>query len=58
LTILPWGITVLWPFFIYSMCFICWKEESIFEAFYMTFTLHAMHNSLPAIILYFMQTST
>lgn len=41
-----WGLTVGWSFFIFSLCFVSWKTVSNMKAYLMTFSIHAMQNSL------------
>lgn len=41
-----WGLTVGWSFFIFSLCFVSWKAVSNLKACLMTFSIHAIQNSL------------
>jgi membrane protease YdiL (CAAX protease family) len=45
----PWGLTVLWPFLIFSCAYITWLRKSWAAAIWVTMCIHALQNLLPAI---------
>lgn len=46
---LGWGLGVLWPFVIFSVCYLTHEEKGKQRAFWMTTALHGLHNSVPAL---------
>lgn len=44
-----WGLTVFWPFCIFSICYLTWAPVSRWRAFWTTTALHALHNAVPAL---------
>jgi hypothetical protein len=48
-----WGLVVFWPFFVFSICYLSWRERSFFKAVGMTGLVHTGQNLLPSIVLLF-----
>jgi hypothetical protein len=46
-----WGLGVIWPFFIFSCCYLSWREKSFWHAILVTSSVHAFQNILPAIVI-------
>lgn len=46
-----WGIEIFWSFVIFSYCYTAWDKKSGLQAFWMTATLHALHNLVPTLAL-------
>lgn len=46
-----WGLTVAWPFFVFTVCFLAWERRSRWEALLVTALVHALHNAVPALAL-------
>ena len=46
-----WGLVVWWPFLIFSILFVTWRERSLFAGFGVAAATHALQNSLPALTL-------
>jgi membrane protease YdiL (CAAX protease family) len=46
-----WGLVIWWPFLIFSLCFLVWKQRSMALAFAVPVAVHALQNSLPALLL-------
>jgi hypothetical protein len=44
-----WGLIVLWPFFVLSLCFLEWQKRSTGRALVVTGLVHTCNNSLPAV---------
>lgn len=44
-----WGFGVIWPFFVFSCCYLSWREKSFWHAILVTSGVHAFQNILPAI---------
>jgi hypothetical protein len=44
-----WGLIVLWPFFVLSLCFLEWQKRSTGRAILVTGLVHTCNNSLPAV---------
>ena len=51
-----WGMVIWWPFLIFSLLFVVWRERSLLLAFLMPMTVHAMQNFLPALTVAFPET--
>ena len=51
LTAPAWGLGVLWPFFLFSLCYLRWETRSRAHGFGMTAALHALHNLPPVLML-------
>ena len=48
-----WGLVIWWPFLIFSTLFVVWRERSLWLAFAMPITVHALQNSIPGLLLAF-----
>lgn len=46
-----WGIVIVWPFFVFSLCFLEWRRISIRKAILATGLTHTCQNILPAMAL-------
>jgi ABC-type nickel/cobalt efflux system permease component RcnA len=44
-----WGLIVLWPFFVFSLCFLAWEQKSRKKAIVVTSLVHMCHNSVPVV---------
>jgi len=44
-----WGLGVIWPFFVFSCCYLSWRRHSWLRAILVTSCVHAFQNILPAI---------
>ncbi len=47
----PWGLSIVWPFFIFSCSYLGWRRRSWWHAVLVTSWIHAMQNLLPGILL-------
>jgi hypothetical protein len=45
-----WGAVVLWPFFVFSCCYLAWLERSRRHALGVTCCAHMLHNALPSLL--------
>lgn len=43
-----WGLVIWWPFLVFSIVFLVWREQGLLPAFAIVSLLHALHNLLPA----------
>lgn len=50
---LNWGLTILWPFFVFSIVFCVWKRQSLLWALIMTASVHALQNLSAVVYLNF-----
>jgi membrane protease YdiL (CAAX protease family) len=46
-----WGLVIWWPFLVFSVLFVTWRERSLAAALAMPAATHALHNLLPALAL-------
>ncbi len=46
-----WGLTIWWPFLIFSTLFVVWKQRGWLPAATLVASVHALHNLLPALAL-------
>ena len=46
-----WGLVIWWPFLVFSTVFLTWRSRSVLAALGMAAATHALHNSLPALLL-------
>jgi hypothetical protein len=44
-----WGLSVAWPFFVFSVCFLEWEKRSKGRAIVVTALVHTCQNIIPAI---------
>ena len=47
-----WGLIVVWPFFVFSTCFLEWEKKSKGKAIAATSLVHTCQNILPAIAIF------
>lgn len=47
---LGWGLTIFWPFFVFSVCFLEWEKKSTTKAIIVTALVHMCQNMMPASI--------
>lgn len=45
-----WGLVVWWPFLILSVAMLTWRTVGWMKAILVVATIHALHNSLPAVL--------
>jgi hypothetical protein len=48
---ISWGLTVLWPFFVFSLCFLEWQKKSTTKAVTVTALIHTGQNLAPVLLL-------
>jgi hypothetical protein len=46
-----WGLTIWWPFLIFSALFVVWRRQGWWLAAGLVASVHALHNLLPALYL-------
>lgn len=46
-----WGLVIWWPFLIFSLCFLVWKQRSLLLAFAVPAAVHALQNLVPTLLL-------
>ena len=46
-----WGLVIWWPFVIFSVMFVTWRQRSLLTGLAMAAATHALHNLLPALLL-------
>ena len=44
-----WGLVIWWPFLIFSILFVTWRQRSLFAAFAIAGLVHALNNLIPAL---------
>ena len=44
-----WGLVIFWPFFVFSCCYLSWRQKSFWYAVLVTSCVHAFQNTLPTI---------
>jgi hypothetical protein len=47
-----WGLVIWWPFLIFSVLFVTWRERSLFAALAMPALVHMLQNAVPAATIY------
>ena len=45
-----WGLTIWWPFLVFSTLFVAWHSRSLAMAFAVPAATHALHNLPPALL--------
>ena len=45
-----WGLTIWWPFLVFSTLFVAWRSRSLAMAFTVPAATHALHNLAPALL--------
>ena len=48
-----WGLVIWWPFLIFSILFVTWRQRSLAMAFAVPAAAHALQNSVPALVIAF-----
>lgn len=48
-----WGVLIAWPFFIFSSAYLAWREHSWGHAYAAACAIHALHNTIPGIMMFF-----
>ena len=46
-----WGLVIWWPFLIFSMLYVTWRQRSVFAAIVVVTCVHALQNLGPALLL-------
>ena len=46
-----WGLVIWWPFLIFSILFVTWRQRSLAMAFLVPMLVHGLQNLLPALLL-------
>jgi len=46
-----WGLVIWWPFLIFSTLYVTWSRRSVLAALAIVFTVHALQNLGPALLL-------
>lgn len=52
LTAPAWGLTAFWMFLVFSTAFLAWRPRGYGAAVLVTAAIHALQNSLPALLLF------
>jgi membrane protease YdiL (CAAX protease family) len=45
-----WGLVIWWPFLVFSTLFVTWRRRSLWLAFAIPMSVHALQNLLPALL--------
>ena len=45
-----WGLTVVWPFFVFSYAYLTWRKKGWWRAVWVTFWIHVFQNLLPGVL--------
>jgi hypothetical protein len=45
---IEWVVAIVWPFLVYSLCFLEWEDKSKSKAIFVTAMVHTLSNMLPA----------
>ena len=45
-----WGLVIWWPFLVFSILFVTWRQQSMLLAFLIPACVHALQNLLPALL--------
>ena len=45
-----WGLTIWWPFLVFSTLFVTWRERSLALAFALPICTHALQNLIPSLL--------
>ena len=46
-----WGLIIWWPFFIFSVVLLVWREKSLLTGMVIVTAIHALQNAIPAVLL-------
>jgi hypothetical protein len=47
-----WGLVIWWPFLIFSILYVTWRQHSLLAALAMPAAVHGLQNLLPAALLF------
>ena len=47
-----WGLVVWWPFLVFSILYVTWRQRSLLAALAVPAAVHALHNFLPAALVF------
>lgn len=48
-----WGLTIAWPFFVFSCAYLAWRRRSWWRGMYAAISIHAFQNLFPSLIVAF-----
>ena len=48
-----WGLVIWWPFLIFSILYVTWRERSVLGAMAIAASVHAQNNLIPALLMLF-----
>ncbi|HEV2079941.1 MAG TPA: CPBP family glutamic-type intramembrane protease [Allosphingosinicella sp.] len=46
-----WGFIIWWPFFVFSVILLVWREKSLLTGMLIVIAIHALQNAIPALLL-------
>ncbi len=46
-----WGLIIWWPFFVFSVILLVWREKSLLTGMLIVMAIHGMQNAVPALLL-------
>ncbi len=46
-----WGLIIWWPFFVFSVVLLVWREKSLLTGMLIVTAIHALQNAIPALLL-------
>lgn len=46
-----WGVGIVWPFLLFSVCYLNWGKRSRIQAYLMTAAFHGLHNLFVGLLL-------
>ena len=49
----PWGLIIVWPFYVFSCAYLTWRSKSWLKAIWVTACIHFLQNLLPSIAIMF-----
>jgi hypothetical protein len=47
-----WGLVIWWPFLIFSILYVTWRQRSLLTALAVPATVHGVQNLLPALLVF------
>ena len=47
-----WGLVIWWPFLIFSILYVTWRQRSLLAALAVPATVHGLQNLLPALLVF------
>lgn len=48
-----WGLVIWWPFTIFSLAYLVWRERAWWQGYLVAATIHALQNAVPAVSMAF-----